>query len=737
MNKYVIIVLFKIKVMYKNLTIILLLFCATLFGQQAGNNYPFQNTSLSFEERVNDLVSRMTLDEKISQMMNASPAVKRLGVLSYNWWNECLHGVARSGINVTVFPQAIGLAATFDDEALYTTASYTSDEARAIYNDAIRKNGAASQYHGLTFWTPNINIFRDPRWGRGQETYGEDPYLTARMGTAMVTGLQGNDAKYLKVSACAKHFAVHSGPENLRHVFNVAVNNYDLWDTYLPAFKALVTQAKVSSVMCAYNSLYGQPCCGNDLLLDSILRKDWKFTGYMTSDCGAINDFFEHHKTHPDAASAAADAVLHGTDLECGDVYHALKTSVEKGLITEKDIDVSVKRLFMIRFRLGMFDDVDKQPYTKLSMNELESKEHRDMAEKMARESIVLLKNNGILPLSKNIKRIAVLGPNADNKETLLGNYNGFSSYTITPLQSILSEFKGDVVYAKGTDYVKYDSVKEQEALQAARSADVVIFVGGISPTLEGEQGLNYGESIEGFSGGDRTAIELPAVQTALMKKIKELGVPLIFVSMSGSALGFEWEAEHTDAILQTWYGGQAAGTAITDVLFGKYNPAGRLPVTFYRRTSDLPDMTDYSMSNRTYRYFKKPVLYPFGYGLSYTNFAYKIKNSAASVYTIKDTIHVSCLIANTGEVDGDEVAQVYIQYPSAAGLLPLKELKQFTRIHLQKGESRMANFSIPVTSLLKWNDKENKQDLFKGKYTLFIGSNSNDKKLINVFTVH
>lgn len=719
--------------MYKNLAIILLFFCAPLFGQQQPVSYPYQNASLSFEERVNDLVSRMTLDEKISQMMNASPAIERLGIPYYNWWNECLHGVARSGINVTVFPQAIGMAATFDDKALYKMASITSDEARAIYNDAVKKNGAASQYHGLTFWTPNINIFRDPRWGRGQETYGEDPYLTARMGTAMVTGLQGNDSKYLKVSACAKHYAVHSGPEKLRHEFNAVISSYDLWDTYLSAFKALVTQAKVSAVMCAYNSLYGQPCCGNDLLLDSILRRDWKFTGYMTSDCGAIDDFFRHHNTQPDAASAAADAVLHGTDLECGDVYHALKTSVENGLITQKDIDISVKRLFMIRFRLGMFDALDKQPYGSLSMNELESKEHRDFAEEMAKKSMVLLKNNGILPLSKNIKRIVVIGPNADNKEVLLGNYNGFSSYTVTPLQSIISEFKGEVVYKEGTDYVKYDSVKEQEALQTVRAGDVVIFVGGISPALEGEEG---NVNMEGFYGGDRTAIELPATQTALMKKIKAAGIPLIFVSMSGSAIGFGWEAQHADAILQTWYGGQAAGTAIADVLFGKYNPGGRLPVTFYRKTSDLPDMNDYSMSNRTYRYFKGSVLYPFGYGLSYTNFSYKIKKAVASSYAVKDTIHVSCVITNTGKTDGDEVAQVYIQYPNSGQQLPLKELKQFVRVHLKKGESQTVGFTVPVSSLFKWNDKENKQDLFQGKYTLFIGGNSNDKKLSSSFTV-
>jgi beta-glucosidase len=700
-----------------------------VYGQDT-KIYPFRNPSLPFAERVNDLVSRMTLEEKTSQMVNDAPAIARLGIPAYNWWNECLHGVARSEYKVTVFPQAIGMAATFDDAALKLMGSTTSSEARAINNDMSSKGKAGAQYHGLTFWTPNINIFRDPRWGRGQETYGEDPYLTSRMGIAMVSGLQGDDPKYLKVAACAKHFAVHSGPEPGRNKFNVAVDDYDLWDTYLPAFKALVTQAKVAGVMCAYNRFRGQPCCGNDLLMTDILRSQWHFTGYVTSDCGAVEDFYTSHKTHANAADASADAVLHGTDLECGGAYHALVQAVKNGSLAEKDIDVSVKRLFMIRFRLGMFDPESLVPYDTIRLNVLESKKHRELALKMARESMVLLKNkDGILPLSKKIRRIVVVGPNADDKEILLGNYNGFPTKIITPLEGLQNIKQLEVVYKKGPGYVSPDSGDEQDALQAIQKADVVVFVGGISPRLEGEEFGSGNSNPEGFFGGDRTNVALPAVQTGFMKKIKALGKPLIFVCMSGSAVGFEWEAQNADAILQAWYGGQAAGTAIADVLTGRYNPAGRLPVTFYKSSDDLPSLDDYSMVNRTYRYFRGKPLFPFGYGLSFTKFGYAWKTTPAKWYAANDTVKFSVTVDNVGRMAGDEVLQAYIQYPGGENL-PQKELRGFSRVNIDRHKSKIVTFEIPVRDLQKWNVGLDHPEVHRGVYRLFVGSNSDDRRL-------
>lgn len=718
------------------LIISVFLFSQFVFSQANNGLLPFQNSSLTFAERVNDLVGRMTLAEKTSQMLNNAPAINRLGIPAYNWWNECLHGVGRSDYKVTVFPQAIGMAATFDDEAMKQMGIITSDEARAIYNEANRTGKGGLQYHGLTFWTPNINIFRDPRWGRGQETYGEDPYLTSRMGTAIVTGLQGNDPKYLKVTACAKHFAVHSGPEKGRNKFNVAVDDYDLWDTYLPAFKALVTKANVAGVMCAYNRFEGQPCCGNDLLMTDILRNQWHFTGYVTSDCGAVEDFYNSHKTHANAADAAADAVLHGTDLECGEAYRSLEEAVKNNKIAEKDIDVSVKRLFMTRFRLGMFETLLKVPYDTIPLSVLESRLHKEHALKMARESMVLLKNqNGILPLSKKIKRIVIMGPNAFDKEILLGNYNGFPTNIITPLEGLKSLKTVEVIYKKGTDYITSNVNDEKEAFTAVKDADLVIFVGGISPRLEGEEFGDSNTNPEGFYGGDRTNIALPTVQTDFMKKVKGLGKPLVFVCMSGSAIGFEWEAENADAILQAWYGGQSAGTAITDILTGKYNPSGKLPVTFYKNSNDLPPMEDYSMGNRTYRYFKGPVLYPFGFGLSYTNFDYKWAVHPQKTITENDTLSFSVTVRNTGKFNGDEVPQVYIQYPSG-NRFPVSELKQFKRVTLLKNKEQKLEFKIPVNDLQKWDDTKNELLLFKGNYHLYIGSNSMDHRLDHDFII-
>ena len=644
-------------------------------------NMPFRNTGLSFEERVNDLVGRLTLEEKISQMQHTAVGIERLGIPAYNWWNECLHGVGRSGDKVTVFPQAIGMAATFDAPALERMGEITSDEARAIYHEAIRQGKVGEQYKGLTFWTPNINIFRDPRWGRGQETYGEDPYLTGVMGSAIVKGLQGNDPKYLKTSACAKHYAVHSGPEVGRHEFDAQVSAYDLWDTYLPAFHELVVNAGVSSVMCAYNRFEGQPCCGNDRLMMTILRDLWGFEGYVTSDCGAIDDFFRFHKTHPDESSASADAVIHGTDLECGSVYKALSEAVRKGQLSEQQIDVCVKRLFLIRFRLGMFDPEEQVAYNRIPYTVLESEAHRQHALKMARESMVLLKNEKhTLPLRQQLKKIVVIGPNADEPEVQLGNYNGFPSRIVTPLEGIRARAGAEVVYVKGSNYTTALPDETAKLAEAIQGADLAIYVGGISPRLEGEEGDAGKEKLDGFKGGDRTSIALPEIQTAVMKQVKTAGIPLVFVVMSGSALGFEWEAEHADAIVQAWYGGQAAGTAIAEVLFGDYNPGGRLPVTFYRSDKDLPDFLDYSMVNRTYRYFQGEPLYPFGFGLSYTTFKYTHLQCPREVNT-GDKMEVSVKVKNTGKVAGDEVVQLYLSHSEGEQPKPICALQGVKRI--------------------------------------------------------
>ena len=717
--------------------IFLLVFFQYSYSQDSGILFPFNDNSLSLDERVNDLIGRMTPEEKTSQMLNDAPAVSRLNIPAYNWWNECLHGVGRSGYKVTVFPQAIGLAATFDEEGMKLMGDITSDEARAIYNESNRNGKGGLQYQGLTFWTPNINIFRDPRWGRGQETYGEDPYLTSIMGMAIVNGLQGNDPRYLKVSACAKHFAVHSGPEPGRNKFNVAVDDYDLWDTYLPAFKALVVDANVSGVMCAYNRFEGQPCCGNDLLMTDILRNQWNFKGYVTSDCGAIEDFYRNHKTHANAADAAADAVLHGTDLECGEAYHALMEAVKNKSIMVKDIDISVKRLFLLRLRLGMFDTKKDGPYDAIPVTNLENKSHQLHALKMAHESIVLLKNaNGLLPLTHKRRRIVVIGPNADAKEILLGNYNGVPSTTISLLEGLKSKPYFDIVYKKGTDYISSTPEEVEEALSAAETSDLVIFAGGISPRLEGESGDAGNDHLEGFSGGDRTNISLPKVQTEIMKKMKALGVPLVFVNMSGSAVGFEWEAKNADVILQAWYGGQSAGTAIADILTGDYNPSGRLPVSFYKNTDELPPIEDYTMTNRTYRYFKGEVLYPFGFGLSYTKFSYKWVTPPLKSYAENDTIQLSLMVSNVGKLSGDEVVQAYIVYPGG-DKLPLKELHQFKRLMIENNSDRMITMNIPISSLLKWNDEKAGLKLYPGEYQLIVGSNSLDQKLLTKFKIN
>ena len=749
--------------------ILFLLICGSLFmtapvAGQATYPYPFQDPDRPLEERVDDLVGRLSLEEKIAQMMNDAPAIPRLGIPAYNWWNECLHGVARSPYPVTSFPQAIALAAAWDPQAVFRMATCVSDEGRAIYHDATRK-GKPGIFRGLTYWSPNINIFRDPRWGRGQETYGEDPFLTGEIGAAFVRGLQGNDPVYLKAAACAKHYAVHSGPEWNRHTYNAEISNQDLWDTYLPAFRKLVVEAGVAGVMCAYNSFFGQPCCGNDVLMNDILRNQWHFDGYVTSDCGAIEDFYKTHRTHPSAASASADAVLHGTDCECSGngAYQALADAVGEGLITEQQLDASVKRLFAVRFRLGMFDPEEQVPYAQIPLSVLECEAHRTAALEMARRSIVLLKNEkGLLPLDrKKIKKLALIGPNADDRNVLLANYYGYPSKVVTLWEGIEAKAgkEIEVVYEKGVsltdewvftsaydaslfsydskpgfraeyysntrwegmpvlsrreekvDYcwgdgedigpgiiarqmsacwstyftpvrteevcfelqaddradLYVDGVRQQKVgnvhayyvwkaekgrsyrieiryMQQADNAeirfdlgrlrktdyrqiaasvsdaDVIIFAGGLSARVEGEE-MNV--QIDGFHRGDRTSLSLPVVQRNLLKELQATGKPVVLVLLAGSAIGLDWESAHLPAIVNAWYGGEAGGEAVADVLFGTYNPAGRLPVTFYRSLDDLPDFETYAMENRTYRYFSGTPLYPFGYGLSYTIFRY------------------------------------------------------------------------------------------------------------------
>jgi beta-glucosidase len=695
--------------------------------QIQAQEYPFRNPDLDVKIRINDLISRLTLQEKVQLMKHKSPAIPRLGIPAYDWWNEALHGVARTKEKVTVYPQAIGMAATFDREAIYKMADYTASEGRALFNEDMKAKNTGERYRGLTYWTPNINIFRDPRWGRGQETYGEDPYLTGQMGIAFVKGLEGNDPYYLKAVACAKHYAVHSGPEHNRHSFDARVNPFDLWDTYLPAFRDLVIKAKVHGIMCAYNRVDGQPCCGNNELLADILRNQWKFDGYVTSDCGGISDFASHHKTHRNHEEAVAAAVLTGTDLECGDLYHLLEQSVNRGLITERDINVSLKRLFTILFKIGMFDPADRVPYSSIGREVIECDAHKEHAYEMARKSIVLLKNKkDILPLNaKKIKRIALIGPNADNGQAQLANYYGVPSEIITPLKSMERRYgKGiKIDYLKGVNIMDKDTegLSFLQIAAQAKKADVIVFVGGITSDYEGEAGDAGAAGYGAFVSGDRTTTRLPAIQTELMKELKKTGRPLIVVNMSGSVMNFEWESEHADAILQAWYGGQAAGDAITDVLFGEYNPAGRMPLTTYISDDDLPAFEDYSMANRTYRYFKGEVRYPFGYGLSYTNYTYEEIENPEITETGK-TIKVSATIKNTGKYDGEEVVQLYLIHPEDANRrIPNCVLKGFERIYLKRGGSRTISFTLSPEELALADEKGNLVQA-DGRVRIYIG---------------
>lgn len=703
-----------------------------IYGQK-NYEFPFQNPDLGTDTRVNDIVSRMTIDEKISQMMNSAPAIDRLGIPAYDWWNECLHGVARAGL-ATVFPQAIGLGATWDEELIFKVSTTISDEARAKHHEFVRK-GSRQRYQGLTFWSPNINIFRDPRWGRGQETYGEDPFLTGRLAVQFIKGLQGDDPKYFKTIATVKHFAVHSGPEPERHSFDAVTDERDFRETYLPQFEMGIKEGKAYSLMCAYNRYNGEACCGSDKLLTDILRTEWGFEGYVVSDCGAVADIYRGHKVVSTPAEAAALSVNSGTDLECSNVYRNLRESLNKNLITEQRINVAVKRLFTARFRLGMFDPPEVVKYAQIPYEVLDSEKNKQLAVEAALKSMVLLKNeNNLLPLKKNIGTLAVIGPNSDQTFVLLGNYNGTPADPITPLRGIKEELAGisKVLYAQGCNWAAgmpgQRSAEElkSEALDVAKKANIVIMCMGITPRLEGEE-MNV--NVDGFLGGDRTNLDLPAIQEELIKAIYSLGKPVVLVLLNGSALSVNWEKDNIPAILEAWYPGQTAGQAIADVLFGDFNPGGRLPVTFYKSVNDLPPFEDYNMKNRTYRYFTGEPLFPFGFGLSYTTFSYKKLNVKEQIYT-GDTVKVSVKIKNTGKREGDEVVQLYISNLTADVPVPIHALKGFKRIHLLPGEAKIVILTIPPDAF-SVIDKNFKKIINPGKFEVSVGGRQPDGKTI------
>ena len=696
------------------------------------------------EMRVKDLVSRMSLAEKAAQMHNTAPAIPRLGLPAYNYWNECLHGVARSGV-ATVFPQAIGMSAMWDTPLLHDIAHTIATEARAKHNEyANAHNGDSAKYYGLTFWTPNMNIFRDPRWGRGQETYGEDPFLTARMAVAFITGLQGNDPKYIEAMACAKHFAVHSGPESSRHTYDAEVPERDFYETYLPHFEAAVREGKVGTVMGAYNRVYGEPATSSTRLLSDLLRKQWGFQGHVVSDCGAIYDIFANHKKVATAEEAAARAVKAGCDLCCGNEYGALPRAVRKGFITEAEMDVSLCRVLTARFRLGLFDPVEQVAYARIPFSENDTAAHHALALRASRESQVLLKNNGVLPLNRaKIKRIAVIGENANSVETLLGNYNGTPSHPVTILDGIKSVAGSnvEVTYEPGCPLaVKKDGSGKlapemiASAVKAAAAADVVIYVGGLNPQLEGEEmPVNY----VGFGGGDRTDIALPAVQVELLKALHATGKPVVFVNCSGSAVAMVWAAENLPAILQAWYPGGEGGQAVAEALFGDFNPAGRLPVTFYRSTADLPAFDNYSMSNRTYRYFTGKPLFAFGHGLSYTMFAYSGAKLDHSKVGAKDLVTLTVNVKNTGQRDGDEVVQVYFRHVKSAQPQAQLALCGFTRVTLPAGKKMPVSFEIPVERFRSWDTAAKNYVVEPGAYELLVGGASDNLPEKLSFTVN
>jgi len=857
--------------------------CASLVTPALAQQPAYLNTSLPFEQRAADLVSRLTLEEKVQQMKDVAPAIDRLGVPAYNWWNEALHGVARSGL-ATVFPQAIGFAATWDDSLVFRMATVISDEARAKHHEYVR-NGSFGRYQGLTFWSPNINLFRDPRWGRGQETYGEDPFLTGKLAVQFIRGLQGDDPKYFKTIATVKHFAVHSGPEPERHAFDAVVNERDLRESYLPHFEMGIREGGAYSLMCAYNRIDGKPACASDMLLADILRGEWKFPGYIVSDCGAIDDIYLHHKVVQSAPEAAALAVKTGTDLDCGRIYPNLAEAVKQGLISEAQIDTSLTRLFLARFRLGMFDPPEIVRWARTPFSVVDQPAHHELARQVARESIVLLKNErGTLPLRKDLGTIAVIGPNADQWRMLLGNYNGIPSDPVTPLRGIREAVSRHtrVLYAKGSDladgfplletipssalrtpacrrglagayfgsrtlegspvFTKTDTTVEvdwhegaprqtmspndfgvrwtgtlrppatgmyrlgvtttmraevrlddslivhtsypqrddefpdprlaqsepirleaghayrikvdahesygeaelelvwstptasleADAVAAAKQADAIVMFLGLTARLEGEE---MSVTLDGFRGGDRTSIELPGAQQRLLERIVAVGKPTVLVLLNGSALAVNWAQTNVPAIVEAWYPGQA-GNAIADVLFGDYNPAGRLPVTFYGSVSDLPAFDDYRMAGRTYRFFKGQPLYPFGHGLSYTTFTYANLRTSADSAGTNDTVLVSVDVTNSGKRSGDEVVQMYVEHVGSSVERPIRDLRGYRRLTLEPGETRAVQLPLPISSLAYWDGNGHRWVVEADQVRIRIGASSADLRLDHVVQI-
>ncbi|MFP5226754.1 MAG: glycoside hydrolase family 3 C-terminal domain-containing protein [Acidobacteriota bacterium] len=851
---------------------------ATKTVAQDVSTLPYMNPNLSPEERARDLVSRMTLEEKASQLVNQARAIPRLHVPAYDWWSESLHGVAVNG--TTEFPEPIGLAATFDVHGIHAMATDIGTEGRIVYMQSVH-DGNSTIFHGLDFWAPNLNIFRDPRWGRGQETYGEDPYLTGRMGVAFVTGMQGDNPKYYRVISTPKHFDVHSGPEPTRHMADVDVSKHDEMDTYLPAFRAAVTQGKADSVMCAYNAINGQPACANQFLLDDQLRGHWGFQGYVVSDCGAVIDIFEGHHYRPTQAQASAISLTRGMDNECADFIAKVKDdhdykpyidAVRQGYLSENAVDTALVRLFTARMKLGMFDPPDMVPYTKIDQKELDSPEHRALARKLANESMVLLKNDGVLPLKSSITKIAVVGPLADQHRVLMGNYSGTPTHSVTVLEGLKAEFpNAKITYVPGTQFLrnegnpvpdkwlttsdgkpgltadygaaegmdlspsakptpltsrvesnvnltpdnlpaeakgkpsisvewkgfltapetgdyllgitvagfgrlmvdgkpfaqvfsagadrntkmgrlhleggvkvpitvsygkftpegepqaqllwaKYNPAPSPEAVAAAKAADVTIAVVGITSELEGEE-MPVNEP--GFLGGDRTSLDLPQPEENLIEAVAATGKPLVVVLMNGSALSVNWAQAHANAILESWYSGEEGGAAVAETLSGKNNPGGRLPVTFYTGVDQLPNFEDYTMTNRTYRYFKGKPLYPFGYGLSYTTFSYSDLSLPSEEVNAGDPVHASVTVTNTGKVAGDEVVQVYLKFPDVPGA-PLRALRGFQRVHLEPGASQKVDFTLKRRDLSMVTNLGD-PIVAQGPYTIIIGGGQPD----------
>ena len=701
------------------------LICYISTATHAQESPLFRNPQQPVEARVNDLLHRLTLPEKISLLGYRNQEVQRLGIPAYNWWNEALHGVARAGV-ATVFPQAIGMAATFNDSLLYQAATVISTEARAKYNLSVAE-GRHLQYMGLTFWSPNINIFRDPRWGRGQETYGEDPFLTAHMGTAFVKGLQGNDSRYLKTSACAKHFAVHSGPENGRHTFNAIVDEKDLRETYLYAFHALV-DAGVESVMCAYNRVNDQPCCTGNILLQHILRNEWKFKGHVVTDCGALDDIFQRHKALPSGVEVAAAAIKAGVNLDCSSILqNDVMKAIDQKLLTEQEVDSALAHLLRTQIKLGFYDPADMNPFHNYGADSVANDWHTSMARTMAQQSMVLLKNsNQLLPLDKKkYPAIMVLGTNSTSMDALLGNYHGVSNHAVDFLEGITNAVDAGtrVEYDQGSNYT---DTTHFGGTWAAGNADITVAVIGLTPVYEGEEG----DAFLAAKGGDKPDMNLPAAHIAFMKALRKASKkPIIAVITAGSAVDISAIEPYADAIILAWYPGEQGGNALADILFGRVSPAGRLPVTFYQSFADVPPYDSYAMKGRTYRYFNGNVQYPFGYGLSYTSFAYEWQKMPAAIRSAKDTVSCSVKVKNTGSMDGDEVVQVYVEYP-AVERMPLKELKAFKRVHIPAGGETVVQLNIPAADLQKWDLATGTWKLYPGNYTIFAGGNSNDKKV-------